>query len=175
MNWTRRYLVVALAVTVLTAGSLYLWAAPVLPKVKLTDQHLTLADLKRLELVVDPLPKRLEDLGVKWEDLDDAWRQRLSDAGFELTNGKGDPILRLHLVVAIDAEVPDAIAVAPRVTLEQRVMLPNRDRAFMVPTYVHHAVGLEPERKLGPSMDQALRHMLELFIAKQRAAAAGTK
>ena len=175
MSWTRRYVRLALVVVVLGAGSLYLWAGPVLPKVKLTDQHLTLAGLKRLELVVDALPRELLALGIKREDLDEDWRDRLSDAGFELTKGKGDPILRLNLVVATDDEVPDAISVAPCVTLEQRVMLPNGDRALMVPTYVHHAVGLEPERKLGPSMDEALRHMLDEFIGKQRAAAAGRK
>ena len=148
-------------------------AAPILPKPhKLHDQMRSLAKLKRIALKIEPMPAEVRVAGVTAAKIRRSWSKRLEQAGFELAEGEGDPVLSFKISTITDKAVPHGVAFNPYLALSQPVRIDGIDGYLAVPTFVEIVVGLETEEKLGPVVEQQAQQMLDNFIRRWEEAAA---
>ncbi len=147
------------------------WAAPIVPERReLAAQTQSLAQLKRLNLVVRELPPEMRDAGMTAERIEEIWRPRLTDAGFELTDDENAPMLELRTIVILESTVPDAIAINPYMLLHQNVKLNRTGADLTLPTYARVMVGMEKKQNIVEPTEAALRELLETFLREFQAA-----
>ena len=162
----------AAVLTVLNLLAAVVWAGPVLfEKKKLSDDIRSLALLEKLQLVIDPFPGEMVDVGVKHEPLRKLWRDRLEEAGYTITEEKDAPRLRLQISFTQDDRVKEGLGFKAVFMVEQAVSIEGIEGKLIVPTYVSSALGLETKETIREATEGVLRNLLESFISFQQIAA----
>ena len=165
----RRSIVIAFILGLAVSGSVALLtrAAPMPPaRPKLHDQIRSLAKLTSLELRIDPMDAAIRETGIESATIHRIWSKRLKEAGFKITEGKGDPVLAFTVSTVTDKAVPGGIAFNPYLSLSQRVHIDGIEKRLTVPTFVEIIVGLEPRENLGMGVAQQAERMIGNFIKR---------
>lgn len=146
-------------------------AAPIIPeKKRLEDQIRSLAALKRVQLVLDPMPKEIRDAGLESRDLAERWKKRIAASGLEVVEDKDAPMLHLSLSTVTDDKLPGGIAFNPFLSLEQSAHIDGIETRLTVPTYLHIMVGLDTAENLKDTVNTTLEGMLGRCLSAYAAA-----
>jgi hypothetical protein len=149
-------------------------AAPfLLESREIHDQIRSLANVKRIELTIEPMPADIEAAGVSAKSMRRSLSRRLKDAGFVVTQGEDGPVLRFRIATATHDTVPQGIAINLYMALHQRVRIHEIDEDLMVPTWMQNLVGLETMQNVGEAVTEQADVMIDTFIARCAAARHG--
>jgi len=170
---TRKALAQSLTcVVMMILGAVIATAAPIArPGARDTGPVSSLAGVKRVRLMVQPVPPAIAKAGFTVEALLEQWSKKLKDAGFEMAKPSDDtPIIELLISTAADKDVPDAIAVGVKLTVMQTAHIERLEADLMLPTYTHIPVGIVPNNKVKEQTQEALDFVMEMFIRSVRLA-----
>ena len=162
----------AAVLTVLNLLAAVVWAGPMLfEKKKLPDDVRSLALIEELRLEIEPFPGEMVDIGVKHEPLRKLWSDRLVEAGYEITEEKDTPQIRVQMTFTRDDRVKNGLGFSVVFMLAQPITVEGIEGKLMVPTYVSSALGIETKETIREATEGVLRNLLESFISHQQVAA----
>jgi hypothetical protein len=121
----------ALVLVLVPATGLWVHGKPILPRQReLSDQALTLADLKRVRIDITPLAEVLKKNRVKITKLENIMRDEL--ARVEVTVGDDRELPRINLTVlgASDPDVADAVGLTIVLMVNQRATVHRLEQTF---------------------------------------------
>jgi len=157
---------VAIVIVAFTTLGQPVMGGPILPSAKKPpDTVLSLAKVRRVEVVVSHLAPQLRAAGLDEEDVKARWTKRLVEEHFEVADGKGYSKLILRSVTTVDPDVPNAVGYVLVSSFEQAVRVERVDQTLFVPTYGETLVGLETNAHLGHAALLNVNRAVDLFIA----------
>ena len=110
-------------------------AAPILStKQNITDDYMSVADLRELRVHVFPLRARFKDLGVRRAKLETLLQQELEESGFKIVTDTKAPRCVLRIVVKVDERFPDVVCMGTLLEIEQRVKVHRVERDLKLAT-----------------------------------------
>jgi hypothetical protein len=159
------------AAMVLCGLALLARAAPLFPqKPKTSDHKLSLADLDRVRIVLEPIPAVLRQLGVKGDEVEARCRRILRASGIEPDSREQEQVLNLKFYAMEDDSVQHAMGYIVSLRFNQPADLQRIGRTLNVPTYARIGGGLEPKDKLLAVLTRIVDSLIEEFAAEVRVA-----
>ena len=161
---TGKGLTTAGVVLAMAAMSWWLRAAPIIgARPMLPDEILTLQGLRDVRLKTAPVTPTLLEHGITMEMLQ-AFRQRLAERGFELTEKQDVPIIQFSARVQTNARHPRIVAIYFVVDVHQRVRLHRIDRDLSVPTISVSHAAITTRDQVESILEQEVRDLADRFL-----------
>ena len=161
-----------IAATVCLIG-LVAWAGPFARSpTKISDTDRSLARIKRIELIVDPLPRQIHDVRLSVETIRKSIANDLRDAGYEIVTAEDAPKLGVLVSAVTDPKVPGGIAFTINMVLNQRATIERLDESLLVPTHAQVILGLEAKQNLRGAVKTTIDQMTDRWIRIVRVATA---
>lgn len=150
------------------------WAGPFMhsPPAAVPDELKCLADLRRVSLYVNTLPKQLRDAGMTAQGVQEAAHKQLTDAGFEIIEDPSAPMLVFTALALVDPTVPDSIAFVVFIDVKQKVLIYRLERDMVVPTATLSAHGVKRVRSIKEGVEERFEFTVAQFISMERSATA---
>ncbi len=112
-----------------------LLAAPILPKAgTLPDETASLAGVKQVRIEVLRVSPLLSKFDIKPTRLEDAFRDRVEEAGFQIVEDANAPRCSLIVKTAVDIDLPEAVSLTVSILVHQKVRVHRIGRDLTLPT-----------------------------------------
>ena len=160
---TIRFTVVLIVLAGLVAGIVL--AGPVLPsKPAVADEVISLANLKRLQLDVQPLLGVPGDTEGLHEHLTDRLRRQLTDADVEIVEDRTAPRLVMQVTGTTHRDHGPVVGLTVILTLYQQVTVERLDRSLNTPTAVIVSTRLAGPDQVKPALEQRVTFLTKSLL-----------
>ncbi len=148
---------VVLVIVSMLAPAWWALAAPILPaQSSISDEVLSLSQIREVRLEVDPLPKELIDAGARDTSYTKLVHDVLEDAGFEIVDDETLPVLVNRVIIAKDADHPNTLAIHQVIAVRQSVLVDRLGRHLTVPTATISDVELSTRSRAAKTLEDVV-------------------
>ena len=165
---TRWLTVLALALGVWASA----WAGPFInkPKVAMRDEMQGLANLRRVGLFINPLPRLLTGTDVTRDRLRTDIVKTLAGGGIEVLERETRPMLVLSVLTTHDRRDPDIHTVIIFVDIQQRVRIHRLEKDLSVPTATVITFDIGRRSGIAELVEELVRDATTQFMMMEAAA-----